>query len=163
MRAIWEFNFIDTARPALSSAGEVIFEPEDKRERDLLNSALDWPNSCALVSADMFVFITILTPSLSHPFRGFVLHGIPAVRRAFYSGAPHYSSRLFAAARRRFPTVLYRRFAEALELRNSPENLRKSCFLLSIRNLGSCPARTERISNSGRDPFSAGKVKVGER
>ncbi|MFO1475825.1 MAG: hypothetical protein U1F98_04145 [Verrucomicrobiota bacterium] len=35
MRAIWALSFIDTASPALSSAGEVIFEPEDKRARDL--------------------------------------------------------------------------------------------------------------------------------
>jgi hypothetical protein len=32
---------MDTARPALSSAGEVILEPDDKRARDLLNRELD--------------------------------------------------------------------------------------------------------------------------
>jgi hypothetical protein len=40
-REIWAFNFIETANPALSSAGEVIFEPEDKRARDLLNIEVD--------------------------------------------------------------------------------------------------------------------------
>jgi hypothetical protein len=74
---------MDTARPALSSAGEVILEPEDKRERDLLNSELDWLNSCALVCADMFVFITILTPSLSHPLWGFVFTRHPCREQAF--------------------------------------------------------------------------------
>jgi len=78
---------MDTAKPALSSAGEVIFEPEDKRARDLLNSELDWLSSCALVCADMFVFITILTPSLSHPLRGFVFTRHPCREQAL-SKAP---------------------------------------------------------------------------
>jgi len=51
----------------------------------------------------MLVFITILlTPSLSHPFRGFVLHDIPAVRRTITQAPTYVSHWLFAAARRRF-------------------------------------------------------------
>jgi len=61
-------RFIETAKPALSSAGEVIFDPEDKRASEALNLELDCPNNCAVDCADMFVFITILlTPSMSHP------------------------------------------------------------------------------------------------
>jgi hypothetical protein len=49
----------------------VIFEPEDKRASDALNLELDCPSNCAVVNADVFVFITILlTPSMSHPLRG---------------------------------------------------------------------------------------------
>jgi hypothetical protein len=40
-RPIWAFNFIETANPALSSAGEVIFDPDERRARDLLNIELD--------------------------------------------------------------------------------------------------------------------------
>jgi hypothetical protein len=71
MRAIYAFNFIDTARPALSSAGEVIFEPDERRARDLLNMLLDALSNVALDCADVFVLMTILTPSMSHPLRGF--------------------------------------------------------------------------------------------
>jgi len=66
-RAICDVNFIETANPALSSDGDIIFEPEDNRWSDWLNIALDCSNSDALFVADMFVFITILTPSMSHP------------------------------------------------------------------------------------------------
>jgi len=63
---------METARPALSSAGELIFDPDDNRASDWLNRALDCPSNPAVVCADMFVFMTILlTPSLSHPLRGF--------------------------------------------------------------------------------------------
>jgi hypothetical protein len=41
MRAIWALSFIETAKPALSSAGETIFDPDDKRASDWLNMALD--------------------------------------------------------------------------------------------------------------------------
>src|ERR1039458_9228371 len=34
VREIWALNFIETPRPALSSAGEVIFDPEDNRASD---------------------------------------------------------------------------------------------------------------------------------
>jgi hypothetical protein len=68
---IWDTKFIETARPALSSAGELIFDPEDKRASDMLNAELDCSSNDAVDCADMFVFITILlTPSMSHPLRG---------------------------------------------------------------------------------------------
>jgi hypothetical protein len=34
VRATWADNFIETARPAGSSEGEVIWEPEDRRASD---------------------------------------------------------------------------------------------------------------------------------
>src|SRR6185436_10008822 len=74
---------METARPATSSSGETILEPEDKRASDLLNSALDSDSNRALVCADMFVLMTILTPSMSHPLRGIFLRDIPAARRTF--------------------------------------------------------------------------------
>ena len=40
MRDIWAVNFIDTAKPALSSAGEVIFEPDDRRCKDVFEVGL---------------------------------------------------------------------------------------------------------------------------
>src|SRR5271169_5482171 len=88
-RPICAVNCTDTARPALSSAGEVIFEPEDKRASDWLNIELDCANRLADVCADMFVFmIILLTPSLSHPFRGFDFHDIPVARRALQGAHP---------------------------------------------------------------------------
>ncbi|MFO1475823.1 MAG: hypothetical protein U1F98_04125 [Verrucomicrobiota bacterium] len=115
MRDICAFNFIETARPALSSAGEVIFEPEDSLARDLLNSELEAPSKPALVCADMFVLMTILTPSMSHPCGDLMLHGISAVRWAITQAPTCVSFRLFAAARRRFPTTLYRPLKVILE------------------------------------------------
>jgi hypothetical protein len=53
--------------------GAVIFEPEDKRDSDLLNCELFADSSRALVFADVFVLMTILTPSMSHPLRGFTV------------------------------------------------------------------------------------------
>jgi hypothetical protein len=49
IRAISADSFIETARPALSSAGEVIFEPEDKRARDLLSCDEDCMSRLALL------------------------------------------------------------------------------------------------------------------
>jgi len=50
---------METAKPAASSAGEVIFEPEDKRASDLANIAEESESKRALVRADIFVLITI--------------------------------------------------------------------------------------------------------
>jgi hypothetical protein len=58
---------METARPALSSAGEVIFEPEDNRANDWLNIVLDWLSKVALDSADVFVLITITNSFLESP------------------------------------------------------------------------------------------------
>ncbi len=60
----------------------MIFEPEERRASDLLNAVLDADSRLALLCADTFVLMTILlTPSMSHPLRGFLFHGIPAARR----------------------------------------------------------------------------------
>ena len=56
MRAIWAVKFIETARPALSSAGELIFEPEDKRARDWLRLLEDCISSVALLSAPIGLY-----------------------------------------------------------------------------------------------------------
>jgi hypothetical protein len=56
---ICSVRFIDTASPALSSAGEFTFDPEDSSSSDLLNAALDFSSNDAVCSADVFVFITI--------------------------------------------------------------------------------------------------------
>jgi hypothetical protein len=45
LRPIWAVKFIETARPALSSAGEFTFEPEDKRASEALNIELDLPSN----------------------------------------------------------------------------------------------------------------------
>jgi hypothetical protein len=51
----------------------MIFEPEERRCTDLAKLADEAASSEALLSAAMFVLITILTPSMSHPLRGFVV------------------------------------------------------------------------------------------
>jgi hypothetical protein len=50
---------MDTAKPAASSSGEVIFDPDDNRDNDLANRAEDSPSWRAPLWADMFVLITI--------------------------------------------------------------------------------------------------------
>jgi hypothetical protein len=116
MRAIWAFNFIETARPALSSSGEVIFEPDDRRARDLLNIVLEAWSNVALDCADVFVLMTILTPSMSHPLRGFSVYTTSLPWDGPFKRRPSvYSFQLFAAAGRRYPTVQYRFFTPKLE------------------------------------------------
>jgi len=56
---------METARPALSSAGEVTFEPDDKRARDLLSIEEDCMSRFALLCADRLVLMTIITLSVS--------------------------------------------------------------------------------------------------
>jgi hypothetical protein len=51
---------METAKPALSSAGEVIWEPEDNRASDWFSMLLDWLNSVAVFCAAMFVLTTML-------------------------------------------------------------------------------------------------------
>ena len=50
-----EVNCMETASPAGSSAGEVIWEPEDRRWRDWLKAEEDCINCAAAFSAEMFV------------------------------------------------------------------------------------------------------------
>ena len=59
VRLICASKRMDTARPAASSSGEVIFEPEDKRASDLDNIEDDSSSKRALLEADTFVLITI--------------------------------------------------------------------------------------------------------
>ncbi len=63
---------MDTARPALSSAGEVIFEPDDKRCKDAFKLLWDCISSVAAFCADRFVLMTITTLSVSRPGRGWI-------------------------------------------------------------------------------------------
>src|SRR6185436_622383 len=49
MRLICASKRVATAKPAASSSGETIFEPEDKRARDLARADEDSPSKRALV------------------------------------------------------------------------------------------------------------------
>src|SRR3954471_21076676 len=60
MRLICASKRVETARPAASSSGETILEPEDKRASDLASIEEDSPSKRALLWADVFVLITIL-------------------------------------------------------------------------------------------------------
>src|ERR1700723_2945229 len=99
----WATKLRETARPALSSAGEVIFEPEDKRASDCCSAALDWLNSVAVFIAAVFVLTTI---PIIYSFREsprvgpFLLTQHPCcVDGPFYSGTHRFSRWLFVAAR----------------------------------------------------------------
>jgi hypothetical protein len=84
LRPIWAVKFIETAKPALSSAGETTFEPEDKRASEALNLELDCPSNCAVACADVLVLMTITADSFHEsPLAGFRLRDIPATRRLF--------------------------------------------------------------------------------
>jgi hypothetical protein len=71
VRATWAFNFIETAKPAGSSEGEVICEPEDRRASDELKFALFLSNCEAAFNADMFVLMTITDSFHESPLAGF--------------------------------------------------------------------------------------------
>src|SRR5258707_8833632 len=60
----------ETARPAASSSGDTIFEPEDKRASDLASMLCDAARLRAPVCADMFVLITITNSFLESPLAG---------------------------------------------------------------------------------------------
>src|SRR5579885_1164475 len=101
MRDIWAFNFMETARPALSSAGEVIFEPDERRCKDALRFAWECISSVAAFCADRLVLITIYTLSVSCPGRGVVLCATSGLRTFRLMGEtslfPASSSRLLTA------------------------------------------------------------------
>src|ERR1043166_8123604 len=59
VRPTWASNLIDTAKPAASSAGEVILEPDDRRDNDLASIFEDSFSKSALFAASMLVLITI--------------------------------------------------------------------------------------------------------
>jgi hypothetical protein len=50
---------MDTAKPAASSSGETIFEPEDKRASELASNEDDSESCRALLCAETLVLITI--------------------------------------------------------------------------------------------------------
>ncbi|MGA2868195.1 MAG: hypothetical protein ABSF34_03405 [Verrucomicrobiota bacterium] len=68
---------MDTAKPALLSAGVVIDEPEDNSDSALLNALLDWLSNVAVFIADVFVLITMLIMNsfLESPREGPFLSG----------------------------------------------------------------------------------------
>jgi hypothetical protein len=67
IRLICASNRNETAKPAGSSSGEPIFEPDDRRASDFANIELDSESNRALLWADIFVLITIRTPSIESP------------------------------------------------------------------------------------------------
>ena len=87
---------METASPAASSAGEVIFEPEDKRASDLASMLEESASKLALLNADMFVLITMITLSVSHPVRGYF----------WVLCAIHYAWRTFEGVHRFSPLAL---------------------------------------------------------
>ena len=81
--AVWPicaFKLMDSAKPAGSSDGFTIFEPEERRASDSFNMFVDLLRLLALVSAAMFVLITITNSFLELPLDGefFYCHGILA-------------------------------------------------------------------------------------
>ena len=79
---------METAKPAGSSAGEVIWEPDDKRCRDWLKAAEDCISCEAAFCADMFVLMTITNSFRESPPGGaFDLHDIHVAGRPF-NGRP---------------------------------------------------------------------------
>jgi hypothetical protein len=91
MRAIWAFNFIETARPALSSAGEVIFEPDDRRWRDWLRFAEDCISSEAAFCADRFVLMTITNSFRESPREGHLICATSMSRVFQFKGETPFS------------------------------------------------------------------------
>jgi len=55
----WATRLMETARPALSSEGEVTFDPEESSANELDNIVVDCARYCAVDCADRFVLITI--------------------------------------------------------------------------------------------------------
>jgi hypothetical protein len=117
MRDIWAVNFIETARPALSSAGEVIFEPDDKRSKEVLKLVCDCISSVAAFCADRFVLITITNSFRESPREGhFDLRDIHVAGVSFRGGTPLFpvsSSRLLTAC---LTTLLHRKDSPLLKL-----------------------------------------------
>src|SRR5450432_4587996 len=96
IRDICAFNFIETAKPALSSAGEVIFEPEDSRCRDWLKLLWDCISSVAAFCADRFVLMTITNSFRESPREGHLICATSMLRvRHFMGGAPFFPAGSF--------------------------------------------------------------------
>src|SRR5580692_10594144 len=91
----------DSAKPAGSSEGDVIWEPEDNSASALFNMLVEPAKFVALVSAAIFVLITILTTlSLSHPLRGTLFERHPCRLVDLVAGSTIFPCRPFMAADR---------------------------------------------------------------
>src|ERR1700750_1460718 len=90
-REIWAVNFIETAKPALSAAGEVIFDPEDRRESDWLNLLEDCIRSAEAFCACRFVLMTITYSFLESPPEGHCFAQHPCCVCAILMGGTPYS------------------------------------------------------------------------
>lgn len=77
-RLICEVNLTDWAKPAASSSGETILEPEDSRANDFVSAELDRVSKRAGFYADMLVLMTIRQLLLSCSCYCFVLYGFHA-------------------------------------------------------------------------------------
>ena len=116
MRAICAFNFIETAKPALSSAGEVIFEPDDNRASDWLNLVEDCMSSVALPCADRFVLITITNSFRESPREGHLICATSMSRVLQLKGETPFSPPAFLAAGRHvLRQPLHRKVPSTLE------------------------------------------------
>jgi hypothetical protein len=73
MRDICAVNFIETAKPALSSAGEVIFDPEDNRASDWLRLLEDCMSNDEAFIAARLVLMTITYSFRESPREGHLI------------------------------------------------------------------------------------------
>src|ERR1035438_4367758 len=88
MRAICALSFIETAKPALSEAGEVIFDPDDRRWSDWLKLLEECISSVAVFCAWRFVLMTITNSFRESPREGHLICAT-SVLRVFHLGAKH--------------------------------------------------------------------------
>src|ERR1019366_7793370 len=86
MRASCAFNFIETAKPALSFAGEVIFDPEDNRASDWLNLLEDCIRSVDAFCACRFVLMTITYSFRESPREGHLICATSVLRALHLMG-----------------------------------------------------------------------------
>src|SRR5258708_19608123 len=94
----------ETARPAASSSGDVIFEPEDRRASDFANMLCDAARLRAPVCADMFVLITITNSFLESPLAGSFVARHPCRVVSFnYRPHPFTHCPFITATRHRLP------------------------------------------------------------
>ena len=100
MRDICAVNFIETAKPALSEAGEVIFDPDDRRWSDWLNAVEDCISSEAAFCADRFVLMTITYSFHESPREGHLICATSMLRVLQLMGETPFSPPALMAADR---------------------------------------------------------------
>jgi hypothetical protein len=100
MREICALSFIETAKPALSSAGEVIFDPEDNRASDWLKLLEDCISNDEAFIAARLVLMTICYSFRELPREGHLICAT-SMLRVFQLRAKHRFSlpALLAAGR----------------------------------------------------------------